>query len=59
MKRFVLFVLFFYSLILAAVNASAKNEPDNPDDGKGKIKGVVVEKSTETPMEFANINQCC
>lgn len=53
MIRFVLFVVLFSCSSLCALHVNA--DPDSPDDGKGKIKGIVVESASGTPMEFANI----
>jgi len=49
-------VLIFFILIFT-VDFAASTEPveNESDDGKGIIKGLVVEEGSETPMEFANI----
>ena len=52
--------LILIALLIIGVNSYAfiedpvkKDDPN--DDGKGKIVGTIVDKDTETPMEFANI----
>lgn len=55
MKQLVLLILLLvYSAGIIAGSNPEKNSI-NDDDGKGVIKGVVVDKGSETPMEFANI----
>ncbi|WP_167616404.1 outer membrane beta-barrel family protein [Maribellus sediminis] len=55
MKKIVLWLLIFnFSAVLASKANVEKTGPES-DDGKGKIKGVIIDKASSTPMEFANI----
>ncbi|MDX8338093.1 outer membrane beta-barrel family protein [Draconibacterium sp. IB214405] len=52
--------LMFLALLFMGLQAFATIEdplkPENPnDDGKGKIVGTIVDKNSDSPMEFANI----
>ncbi|HYQ56289.1 MAG TPA: carboxypeptidase-like regulatory domain-containing protein, partial [Draconibacterium sp.] len=46
--------LLFGTMSYAAFENTAKPDEDD-DDGKGKIKGTIIDKDSELPMEFANI----
>ncbi len=55
MKNIVL-IMFVLISLGGFANTDEEMKSVNPDDdGKGKITGIVVEHTTETPMEFANI----
>jgi len=54
MKQLVLLFFLLTFSVVFATGAEPVKEID-ADDGKGKIKGVVLEEGSDTPMEFANI----
>ncbi len=53
MRRLVL--IFFILIFTVEFAASAEPMKNESDDGKGTIKGLVLEEGSDTPMEFANI----
>jgi len=59
MMRYMKYIVITFSALIGLiceVNAEEKEKIANPDDdGKGKIVGTIVDKNSETPMEFANI----
>jgi outer membrane receptor protein involved in Fe transport len=55
LKNVILIALLFIGVNSYALLKNPVIENDPNDDGKGKIVGTIVEKDTETPMEFANI----
>jgi len=55
LKNVILIALLFIGVNSYAFIEDPVKENDTNDDGKGKIVGTIVEKGTETPMEFANI----
>ncbi|WP_319500580.1 TonB-dependent receptor domain-containing protein [uncultured Draconibacterium sp.] len=55
LKNVILIALLFIGVNSYALIEDPVKENDPTDDGKGKIVGTIVEKDTETPMEFANI----
>ena len=52
-KRLILFMLFFIGTLESTLYANVKYDSD--DDKPGKVSGVIVDKSTSKPMEFANV----
>jgi len=54
MKRNAILLLLTV-LLLAYTSIQAEENPNSDDDRKGKITGIIVDKATSQPMEFANI----
>jgi outer membrane receptor protein involved in Fe transport len=52
MKQFIVLVIL---LFITSFAWASDNKPVNIDDGKGKVRGKVVDKKSNAPMEFANI----
>lgn len=55
MKKVILYALLIFFTSAFAYADDFEKTDDNDDDGKGRITGLVIDKATETPMEFANI----
>lgn len=55
MKKIVLLLLIVNFSAAFALSPSVEGEEEKSDDGKGKIKGVVIDEDSDSPMEFANI----
>ncbi|WP_372650788.1 TonB-dependent receptor domain-containing protein [Draconibacterium sp.] len=55
LKNVILIGLLFVGVNSYALIEDPVKENDPNDDGKGKIVGTILEKDSETPMEFANI----
>jgi len=54
--KYIVIALSLLIGLVYEVNAEGTEKRTNPDDdGKGKIVGTIVDKNSESPMEFANI----
>ncbi|QIA06740.1 outer membrane beta-barrel family protein [Draconibacterium halophilum] len=55
LKNVILIVLIIVGVKSYASVEDPVKEDDPSDDGKGRITGMIVDKKSEAPMEFANI----
>ncbi len=53
--KMIISLMLFILVVLNYNIANAEGNPDSDDDRKGKIRGVILDKATSQPMEFANV----
>jgi outer membrane receptor protein involved in Fe transport len=53
-KKTLFFLIAFYSILIVS-QAQAPFEQKNPEGGKGKISGTVVDSASAEPVEFATV----
>lgn len=53
-RRFLIGLVFTFTYLLTLANTYATNNTID-DDKLGKIRGVIIDKATNNPMEYANI----
>lgn len=53
--KYITVTIFSFLCFFAYTNSYGTEKPDENDDGKGTITGIVFDNKSEAPMQFANI----